>query len=72
MANRKPASNSLADPTTLKPIDKNDGILQVIIETPKGARTNTASTPTRRSSLSKRSFPPAWCFLMTSAFSPAQ
>jgi inorganic pyrophosphatase len=29
---------SLADPTQLKPVDKGDGVLQVIIETPKGSR----------------------------------
>lgn len=34
----KTSSRSLADPTRLKPIDKHDGILQVIIETPKGSR----------------------------------
>ena len=32
---RKPPK-SLANPTLLKPIDKQDGMLQVIIETPKG------------------------------------
>lgn len=34
----KKSKRSLADPTQLKPIDKQDGILQVIIETPKGSR----------------------------------
>jgi inorganic pyrophosphatase len=28
----------LADPTQLKPVDKDDGLVQVIIETPKGSR----------------------------------
>lgn len=28
----------LADPTQLKPIDKKDGLVQVIIETPAGSR----------------------------------
>ena len=33
---------SLADPTRLKPIDKKDGLLQVIIETPAGSRNKFA------------------------------
>lgn len=33
---------SLADPTRLKPIDKKDGFLQVIIETPAGSRNKFA------------------------------
>ena len=33
---------SLADPTKLKPIDKQDGLLQVIIETPAGSRNKFA------------------------------
>lgn len=38
----KKSSKSLADPTLLKPVDKHDGILQVIIETPKGSRNKFA------------------------------
>ncbi|MGA2729380.1 MAG: inorganic diphosphatase [Terracidiphilus sp.] len=38
----KNSSKSLADPTQLKPLDKQDGILQVIIETPKGSRNKFA------------------------------
>ena len=38
----KKASRSLANPTLLKPVDKHDGILQVIIETPKGSRNKFA------------------------------
>jgi inorganic pyrophosphatase len=36
---------SLADPTKLKPIDKKDGLLQVIIETPAGSRNKFAFDP---------------------------
>src|SRR5580693_2480185 len=36
---------SLADPTRLKPIDKKDGLLQVIIETPAGSRNKFAFDP---------------------------
>ena len=32
----KKRTKGLSDPTVLKPVDKQDGILQVIIETPKG------------------------------------
>lgn len=34
----KKSRKSLADPTQLKPVDKSDGLVQVIIETPKGSR----------------------------------
>jgi inorganic pyrophosphatase len=36
---------SLADPTRLKPIDKKDGLLQVIIETPAGSRNKFSYDP---------------------------
>jgi inorganic pyrophosphatase len=35
-------SKRLADPTQLKPMDREDGMLQVIIETPKGSRNKFA------------------------------
>jgi hypothetical protein len=35
----------LVDPTQLKPIDTQDGTLQVIIETPKGSRNNLGLPP---------------------------
>jgi inorganic pyrophosphatase len=38
----KKAARSLANPTRLKPVDKSDGIIQVIIETPKGSRNKFA------------------------------
>lgn len=38
----KKPSKSLANPTLLKPVDKDEGILQVIIETPKGSRNKFA------------------------------
>ena len=36
---------SLADPTKLKPTDKKDGLLQVIVETPAGSRNKFAFDP---------------------------
>ena len=41
----KKRSKGLADPSGLKPIDKRDGMLQVIIETPKGCRNKFAFDP---------------------------
>jgi inorganic pyrophosphatase len=38
----KKRAKSMSNPVLLKPIDKNDGILQVIIETPKGSRNKFA------------------------------
>ena len=34
----KKNAKGMADPTVLKPIDKQQGILQVVVETPKGSR----------------------------------
>ena len=45
MAKHKPTSKSLADPTKLKPIDKQNGTLQVIIETPAGSRNKFSFDP---------------------------
>jgi inorganic pyrophosphatase len=36
---------ALSDPTRLKPIDKKDGLLQVIVETPAGSRNKFAYDP---------------------------
>ena len=38
----KKPSKSLSNPTLLKPVNKSDGMLQVIIETPKGSRNKFA------------------------------
>jgi inorganic pyrophosphatase len=38
-------SKGLVDPTQLKPVDKKDGLLQVIVETPKGCRNKFAFDP---------------------------
>lgn len=38
MPKRSPKSKSLVDPTRLKTLDPKDGLLQVIIETPKNSR----------------------------------
>jgi len=38
--NRKPPRGALADPTKLKPFQKNSDQIRVVIETPKGSRNN--------------------------------
>ncbi len=38
----------MADPTVLNPIDKQQGLLQVVIETPKGSRNKFAFDPDQR------------------------
>jgi inorganic pyrophosphatase len=38
----KKTSRSMANPVLLKPVEKNDGMIQVIIETPKGSRNKFA------------------------------
>lgn len=42
------AGKGLANPTLLKPVDKEDGILQVVIETPKGSRNKFAFDPKQK------------------------
>jgi inorganic pyrophosphatase len=48
---------SLADPTRLKPIDKQDGLLQVIVETPAGSRNKFAYDPDQGIFALRKSFP---------------
>lgn len=46
LANKsKQSRKKLADPTQLEPVDKQDGMLQVIIETPKSSRNKYAFDP---------------------------
>ena len=47
MAKRTRKKGTLADPTLLPPQDSDDSTIQVVIETPKGAATNTRSIPSR-------------------------
>ena len=44
----KNKDTGLADPTKLKALEKRDGLLQVIIETPKGSRNKFAFDPDQR------------------------
>ena len=38
----KKTGRSMANPVLLKPVDKREGLIQVIIETPKGSRNKFA------------------------------
>jgi inorganic pyrophosphatase len=70
MANRKPAPNSLADPTKLKPIDKSDGTLQVIIETPKGSHNKYSFDPDQEIFSLKKFLPAGMVFPYDFGFLP--
>ena len=61
---------SLADPTILKPRDKKDGILQVIIETPKGSRNKYAFDPEQRIFALKKVLPAGMAFPHDFGFLP--
>lgn len=61
---------SLADPTHLKPIDKRDGVLQVIIETPKGSRNKFAFDPDQKIFTVKSVLPAGMSFPYDFGFLP--
>lgn len=66
----KNSSKSLADPTQLKPLDKHDGILQVIIETPKGSRNKFAFDPDQKIFAVKTVLPAGMSFPCDFGFLP--
>src|SRR3984885_11893794 len=61
---------SLADPTRLKPIDKKDGLLQVIIETPAGSRNKFAFDPDQGIFALKKVLPAGMVFPYDFGFVP--
>lgn len=61
---------SLADPSRLKPIDKQDGLLQVIIETPKGSRNKFAFDPDQKIFTIKSVLPAGMSFPYDFGFLP--
>src|SRR6201998_1794705 len=61
---------SLADPTALKPIDKKDGLLQVIIETPAGSRNKFAFDPKQEIFALKKVLPAGIVFPYDCGFVP--
>ncbi len=66
----KKSAKSMADPTLLKPVDKQDGILQVIIETPKGSRNKFAFDPKQRIFMLKKVLPAGMAFPYDFGFLP--
>jgi inorganic pyrophosphatase len=66
----KKRSKSLADPTRLKPVDKQDGILQIIIETPKGSRNKFAFDAKQRIFSLKKVLPAGMVFPYDFGFLP--
>ena len=68
MANKQ--SGSLANPTRLKPIKKQDGILQVIVETPKGCRNKFAFDAEQRIFALKKVLPAGMAFPYDFGFLP--
>jgi inorganic pyrophosphatase len=53
---------SLADPTKLKPIDKRDGLIQVVIETPAGSRNKFSFDPEQEIFALKKVLPAGMVF----------
>jgi inorganic pyrophosphatase len=66
----KNPSKSLADPTKLKPIEKQDGILQVIVETPKSSRNKFAFDPDQKIFMLKKVLPAGMTFPYDFGFLP--
>ena len=60
----------MADPTVLKPVDKQHGMLQVIIETPKGSRNKFAFDPDQRVFALRKVLPAGMSFPYDFGFLP--
>jgi inorganic pyrophosphatase len=61
---------SLVYPTKLKPVDKKDGTLQVIVETPKGSRNKFAFDPDQGIFALKKVLPAGMVFPYDLGFLP--
>jgi len=66
----KKKSKGMADPTVLKPIDKQEGILQVVIETPKGSRNKFAFDPEQHVFVLRKVLPAGMAFPYDFGFLP--
>jgi inorganic pyrophosphatase len=66
----KNGSKGLANPVQLKPINKDDGLLQVIIETPKGSRNKFAFDPDQKVFSLKNVLPAGMVFPYDFGFLP--
>jgi inorganic pyrophosphatase len=67
---KKKSSKSLADPTKLSPLDKKDGLLQVIVETPKGSRNKFSFDPDQEIFSLKKVLPAGMVFPYDFGFLP--
>ena len=63
-------TKSLANPTVLKPLEKQNGILQVIVETPKGSRNKFAFDPDQRVFALRKVLPAGMAFPYDFGFLP--
>ncbi len=66
----KNRGNGLANPTGLEPLEKREGLLQVIVETPKGSRNKFAFDPDQRVFSLKRVLPAGMTFPYDFGFLP--
>jgi inorganic pyrophosphatase len=67
----KKLAKSLANPVLLKPLDKADGIIQVVIETPKGSRNKFAFDEKQKLFAVKRVLPAGMAFPYDFGFLPS-
>ena len=66
----KKNGRAMADPTVLRPIDKQNGILQVVVETPKGSRNKFAFDPDQRVFTLRKVLPAGMVFPYDFGFLP--
>ena len=66
----KKSAKSLSNPVLLKPVDQNNGILQVIIETPKGSRNKFAFDEKQKIFTVKKVLPAGMSFPYDFGFLP--
>ena len=67
---KKSGGKGLADPISLRPLAKREGLLQVIIETPKGSRNKFAFDPDQRVFSLKKVLPAGMTFPYDFGFLP--
>jgi inorganic pyrophosphatase len=70
VAKKSRAKRSMVDPTLLKPVDKKDEILQVVIETPKGSRNKYAFDPDQKIFSLRKVLPAGMAFPYDFGFLP--
>ena len=66
----KKSAKGLSNPVLLKPVDQNDGVLQVIIETPKGSRNKFAFDDKQKIFTVKKVLPAGMSFPYDFGFLP--